>query len=970
MYKIPLAIIFGFLISNFLFAADCTDPSGSTVSISTSCSNLDISGDGSNVTVDNGVTIDSSAKTAVKTSDSTNTTITNNGTFSASTNYGLRNATGGNIFNLINNGSITAGNSYGIRSGGVITSLTNSGTISAANDNGIRNAHGGTIGTLTNSGVISVGDSSSLRIEGNIGTLLNSGTISATNANSIYVKGQLTTLSNTTTGTISAGMDNAIKAVNGATIQTIENSGLISAGRDFAIRNDQNINTTNVISLLNNSGTISASRHDAIWNDATISTLNNTGSITAANRYAIKNLGGTIDNLTNSGTILAGSDWGIYNDSSATITTLTNTGTISASGNDIGIYNANDSKILTLNNLQGASSSAIKYDGKIPTNYNIIINNTSNFGKVAFTNASGTTSFGVHPSSTLAEGTYSSIISGLSSGDITSGTSGIHSNSNACSNVNSGTVTFSSDCAELDINGDASDITIESGVTISGTGEYDWTLNNSSGTTWDLISTAQLDDAVNTGINTSLNNLGTITAVANSANGLLNNGTFATLTNRGLITSNNAYGIYNAGTITTLNNLQGASSSALTYYGQLPVNYNVIVNSTSDFGKITFSSSSGSTNFGVHSTSTLESNTTYSSVLSGLNSSEIASGTSGSHVSGSLRREWKLINSSGNLWDLVVAADQDITSDTGTSVSQSVKPNVVLGFNNLTSVTEVNFANMNTYDCDLFGKDNICLSLGGRYTSINAPKTETGSAVLVLGHKISDRLRLGTFHHKNLRHKTPESLKLSDKTPMTGFLVVWNQNPNHLGYQVKLANAQQQKNATLMREIVGISELGIGKTVIEAKSYVVELQYAFQYSEDTLLRPYFAARSATIKQDAYTESGNNSPLSFNEINDISSTILLGLKFQTNLKEKLSLKGSVGVENDIKHKVDNLVPTGIPGLSPVSLSDDFKKTRPVVSLGFDYEQRSNHRFSGVIQYQELPYQSKTESNAYLYYTFGF
>ena len=63
MYKISLAVIFGFLLSNFLFAADCTDPSGSTVSISTNCSNLDISGDGSNVTIDNGVTIDSSAKT-------------------------------------------------------------------------------------------------------------------------------------------------------------------------------------------------------------------------------------------------------------------------------------------------------------------------------------------------------------------------------------------------------------------------------------------------------------------------------------------------------------------------------------------------------------------------------------------------------------------------------------------------------------------------------------------------------------------------------------------------------------------------------------------------------------------------------------------------------------------------------------------------------------------------------------------
>jgi hypothetical protein len=40
------------------------------------------------------------------------------------------------------------------------------------------------------------------------------------------------------------------------------------------------------------------------------------------------------------------------------------------------------------------------------------------------------------------------------------------------------------------------------------------------------------------------------------------------------------------------------------------------------------------------------------------------------------------------------------------------------------------------------------------------------------------------------------------------------------------------------------------------------------------------------------------------------------------------------------------------------------------LGFDYALKPNHRLSGILQYQELPYQSKTESNAYLYYTIGF
>ena len=687
MYK-KISLLLLCFCSHQGLAADCEDVSGTTVTFSTDCSDLDIAGDGSNVTINSGVTINKTGGTALGLRNTTNTTITNNGTISATGNYGMRNTLNSTISNLTNNGTISAGVNTGLRNGigTTITILTNTGTISAVGEYGLQNKSG-TIGTITN-------------------------------------------------------------------------SGTISAGTNYGLHNFDSAST---ITTITNSGTISASGHNGLRNKGVITTI------------------------TNTGTISAGTNYGLYNDTSGTITTLSNSGTISA-GTNYAVYNQ---------------------------------------------------------------------------------------------------------------------------------------------------------------------------------------GSIGTFTNTGSLTPTGSHEISNDGTITTFNNSQGKSgSNVVDWMKVLPTNYNVIVNSASDYGQIDFDNFTGTTTFDVHSSSTLAASTTYSSVLSGLSSGDIASGTSGTYVSGSSRKDWTLSNSSGSLWDLVVAADQDITPDTNTSVTTSVKPNVILGINNLTSVTEINFANMNTYDCDLFDKNNICLSLGGRYTSINTPKTETNSAVLVGGYKLSDTLRVGAFYHSNLSHKTPASFKLSDKTPMTGGLIVWNQNPNKLGYQLKLANAQQQKNATLTREVVGSSEEGKGETVIEAKSYVAELQYGYQYGDNTVLRPYFAARSAVIKQDAYTETGLGSPLTFNEIKDKSTTVLLGLKFNTDLNQKLSLRGSIGIEHDIEHSVDKLAPTGISGLSVVSLTDSFNKTRPVVSLGLDYAFKPNHRLSGTLQYQELPYESKTESNAYLYYTIGF
>jgi uncharacterized protein with beta-barrel porin domain len=129
--------------------------------------------------------------------------------------------------------------------------------------------------------------------------------------------------------------------------------------------------------------------------------------------------------------------------------------------------------------------------------------------------------------------------------------------------------------------------------------------------------------------------------------GIFNSGTITNLTNTGSIlmgtggaggvggpgggfsgqTPTTNYGIRNTGVITTLNNQQGASSSALTYRGNLPVNYNIIIASTTDFGKLSGNLVEGTMTFGISSLSTANSsilNTTLSSVLSGIAAANLA----------------------------------------------------------------------------------------------------------------------------------------------------------------------------------------------------------------------------------------------------------------------------------------------------------------------------------------------------------
>ena len=469
----------------------------------------------------------------------------------------------------------------------------------------------------------------------------------------------------------------------------------------------------------------------------------------------------------------------------------------------------------------------------------------------------------------------------------------------------------------------------------------------------------------NDGNISSITNSGTISG---GTYGIANSNNITNIINTGTITGSAGYGIDNTqGSITNLTN----SQNNLTLLGSLPTNYYIKVNSTSSYGKITITNPNGSMNVGVTDDSTLSVGT-YSAVINGL-SGENISNSSGTFINNNNHYKYSINNSTGTQWDLII---DDLTSDTqcsvdsnnpGCSKTKCITSSIETTLNTLANG---NFAHMNTYDCDTFGGTGNCISIGGRYISINDPKSETSGVVLVYGKKHSQNFRWGGFIHYNIDYNTSSNLDLSDKIPLIGFYGVWNENADKSGLQFKIGNSYQAINATIIRPQAGVSEKAKGETTITANKFILELRDNMFLSHIITFSPYLAMRYTEKYQKGYTEKNVDLPLTFNKIFDNSWSIIGGIKYSFKINQKYKFDGTFGVDHDISHNVSKLSPNGVSGITTVDLTKNHRSTRYIVSLGIDKKINKNQILRLKAQYEELPYQGMNESNLYATYNFLF
>ena len=544
--------------------------------------------------------------------------------------------------------------------------------------------------------------------------------------------------------------------------------------------------------------------------------------------------------------------------------------------------------------------------------------------------------------------------------------------SNQCLNItSSGSITVP-DASNAAVYNNNSGFQINNAGTISTGTDTNAIKTWASGVTTNITNTGTIS-SVNW--QTIYNNTGTIGSITNSGtisstltNAIWNNAaTIGTITNTGTISSGTTLAFYNnGGTLATLNNSQGAGNSAgaLTYGGALPTNYNIIITSPTGYGQLSGTGVTGSTAFGIYAGSVVTSKL-YTGVLQGLTTSNVGATRTGTYsgLSWSLGLE----SGSASIWDLTFTGGS--TADTQQSLvntSQALQGTYALQ----NSV----IANSFTYDCTVFGANNVCVSAGGRNTAVTTTNgLNNTSALLIAAYRPHPNYRIGAYADQNLSVSNPGgTVNLGNNTPLLGLFGAWNERLNGKGTEVKVAAAYGQKNATINRQVVGTSEAGTGSSQLNSQGAQLTAKYGFGIIDNVIVSPYVGVRYTQNNMGGYTEGTSTTvtaPLTYSALNTNATTALAGVGASYQVIPTVTTYASAGVESDTNTANGSYAATGVTGLIPVNFNANPVKTRPTATVGAYYDIEKNQRLGITGIYRQEAYQAISTTTVMATYTVG-
>lgn len=460
---------------------------------------------------------------------------------------------------------------------------------------------------------------------------------------------------------------------------------------------------------------------------------------------------------------------------------------------------------------------------------------------------------------------------------------------------------------------------------------------------------------------TSLTNTGTI-ASTNGDGITIDFSNFGTITNYGTISGLGGDILSIASTFGTLNNAQ----SGLRIASGLPSTYQIILGRNAHtYGTLNYIDGSGILDhFGIYDGTVKDKS--YVGVLRGI--STVTNGTTGSY--GGYNYQLVLESGSSDVWDLLFPTYL-MATNTLTAVQQNA-----VGLSTIYNQQAAAYQAALSYDCQVYDQNNLCASVGGRYTYAGpSPSSNQQAGLLILGYKPYQNFRVGAFADQSVNISTPNGFTQSKTSPMWGFFAKWHKNRDETGLGVQASAVTSASTLTATRVQLTDTEAGSGSTQFNGQGYQLTTNYHLPVTSSSSLVPYLGLRYTRISAGAYTENTTStvaSPLSYNAMVQNTFSAIGGVGVRSHLAEKLTGTASVGIQQNLNYTMGNYAGTSsINGLESFSVQMPGNvNAMATATVGMFYDVNKRERFGLNVLWQQQPFIATNTTTALATYTIGF
>ena len=273
-------------------------------------------------------------------------------------------------------------------------------------------------------------------------------------------------------------------------------------------------------------------------------------------------------------------------------------------------------------------------------------------------------------------------------------------------------------------------------------------------------------------------------------------------------------------------------------------------------------------------------------------------------------------------------------------------------------------------DCTVYGANNVCVGVGGRYTYINNSDTSQTAGNIQVAYRSHRAIRVGAFLDQGISSTTPSNYTVKNSQPLAGLFAIYAPTGTNIGLQVKVSGAYSSNGVNITRSTLANTEAGQGTATMKTQGAQLETAFGVAVGDSWVLSPLAGIKSTQVSRSSYAEAvGATFPISYNAVTQSATTAYAGGKVMGYVLPKVSFGVSAGVEQDLNSNMSNYSGS-IYYLGAFSLNAPaIQKTRAFAGANTDYWIKKNQRISLGMYYNQQSLNTSNGVTAMLNYTIG-